>query len=33
MLLLRIDRATANRVMKEVYVGVCRPHMGGHMVA
>ena len=33
MLLLCIDRATADRVMREVYAGVCGPHMGGHMLA
>ena len=33
MLLLCIDRATINRVMREVHAGVCRPHMGGHILA
>ena len=33
MLLLCIDRATADREMKEVNAGVCRPHMGGNMLA
>ena len=33
MLLLYIDRATTDRVMREVYVGVYGPHMGGHMLA
>ena len=33
MLLLCIDRATVNRVMREVHAGVCKPHMGGHMLA
>ena len=33
MLLLCIDRATADRVLREVHVGVCGPHMGGHMLA
>ena len=33
MLLLCIDRAIADRVIREVHVGVCRPHMGGHMLA
>ena len=33
MLLLCLDRASANRVMREVHAGVCRPHMGGHMLA
>ena len=31
MLLLCIDRATVDRVMREVHVGVCKPHMGSHM--
>ena len=29
MLLLCLDRASANRVMREVHAGVCGPHMGG----
>ena len=33
MLLLCLDRASADRVMREVHVGVCEPHMGGHMLA
>nr|CAN66964.1 hypothetical protein VITISV_013143 [Vitis vinifera] len=33
MLLLCLDRASANRVMREVHAGVCGPHMGGHMLA
>ncbi|XP_010653796.1 uncharacterized protein LOC100854428 [Vitis vinifera] len=33
LLLLCLDRASADRVMKEVHVGVCGPHMGGHMLA
>ncbi|RVW58855.1 hypothetical protein CK203_101794 [Vitis vinifera] len=33
VLLLCIDRATVNRVMREVHAGVCKPHMGGHMLA
>ncbi|RVW88181.1 hypothetical protein CK203_042909 [Vitis vinifera] len=33
MLLLCLDRAFADRVMREVHAGVCRPHMGGHMLA
>ena len=33
MLLLCIDRATTDRVMREVYALVCGPHMGGHMLA
>ena len=32
MLLLCLDRASADRVMREVHVGVCGPHMGGHML-
>ena len=31
MLLLCIDQATADRVMS--HVGVCGPHMGGHMLS
>ncbi|RVW73062.1 Retrovirus-related Pol polyprotein from transposon 297 [Vitis vinifera] len=27
------DRASADRVMREVHAGVCGPHMGGHMLA
>ena len=33
MLLLCLDRASANRVMRKVHAGVCGPHMGGHMLA
>ncbi|RVW27118.1 hypothetical protein CK203_098950 [Vitis vinifera] len=33
MLLLCLDRASADRVMREVHVRVCGPHMGGHMLA
>ena len=31
LLLLCLNRASANRVMREVHAGVCGPHMGGHM--
>ncbi|KAL6316726.1 hypothetical protein AAG906_019657 [Vitis piasezkii] len=33
ILLLCLDRASADRVMREVHAGVCGPHMGGHMLA
>ena len=33
LLLLCLDRASANRVMREVHARVCGPHMGGHMLA
>ncbi|RVW45382.1 hypothetical protein CK203_107383 [Vitis vinifera] len=33
MLLLCIDQVTIDRVMREVHVGVCGPHMRGHMLA
>ena len=33
LLLLCLDRAFVNRVMREVHAGVCGPHMGGHMLA
>ena len=33
MLLLCLDRASADRVMREVHAGVCGPHMEGHMLA
>ena len=33
MLLLCLDRASANRVMRKVHAGVCGPHMGGHILA
>ena len=32
MLLLCLDHASADRVMREVHAGVCGPHMGGHML-
>ena len=32
LLLLCLDRAFADRVMREVHAGVCGPHMGGHML-
>ncbi|WJZ83124.1 hypothetical protein VitviT2T_002831 [Vitis vinifera] len=32
ILLLCLDRASADRVMREVHAGVCGPHMGGHML-
>ena len=32
MLLLCLDCASADRVIREVHVGVCGPHMGGHML-
>ena len=32
MLLLCLDRASADRVMRKVHAGVCGPHMGGHML-
>ena len=32
LLLLCLDRASTDRVMREVHVGVCGPHMGGHML-
>ena len=32
MLLLCLDRASTDRVMREVHVRVCGPHMGGHML-
>ena len=31
LLLLCLDHASANQVMREVHAGVCGPHMGGHM--
>ena len=31
--LLCLDRASTDRVMREVHVGVCGPHIGGHMLA
>ena len=33
LLLLCLDRASANQVMREVHAGVCGPHIGGHMLA
>ncbi|WKA10566.1 hypothetical protein VitviT2T_028131 [Vitis vinifera] len=33
LLLLCLDRASIDRVMREVHAGVCGPHMGGHMFA
>ncbi|RVW49197.1 Transposon Ty3-I Gag-Pol polyprotein [Vitis vinifera] len=33
MLLLCLDRASTDRVMREVHAGVYGPHMGGHMLA
>ena len=33
MLLLCLDRTSADRVMREVHAGVCGPHMRGHMLA
>ena len=33
MLLLGLDCASVYRVMREVHVGVCGPHIGGHMLA
>ena len=33
MLLLCIDRAIADKMIREVHEGVFRPHMGGHMLA
>ncbi|RVW84881.1 hypothetical protein CK203_039492 [Vitis vinifera] len=33
MLLLCLDRASTDQVMREVHAGVCGPHMGGHMLA
>ncbi|RVW20552.1 Gypsy retrotransposon integrase-like protein 1 [Vitis vinifera] len=33
LLLLCLDRTSADRVMREVHAGVCGPHMGGHMLA
>ena len=33
LLLLCLDRASANQVMREVHAGVCGPQMGGHMLA
>ena len=33
LLLLCLDCASANQVMREVHAEVCGPHMGGHMLA
>ena len=33
MLLLFLDHASTDRVMREVHAGVCGPHIGGHMLA
>ena len=33
VLLLCLDRESIDRAMREVYAGVCGPHMGGHMLA
>ena len=33
MFLLCLDRASTNRVMREVHVGFCGPHIGGYMLA
>ena len=33
MLLLCLDRASTDRVMREVHAGARGPHMGGHMLA
>ena len=33
VLLLCLDRDSADPVMREVHAGVCRPHMGEHMLA
>ena len=33
ILLLCLDRASADRVMRKVHVGVYGPHMGGHVLA
>ena len=32
LLLLCLDRASTDRVMRKVYAGVCGPHIGGHML-
>ena len=32
LLLLCLDRASVDRVMREVHAGVCGPHMGGYML-
>ena len=33
ILLLCLDRASINQMIREVHVGVCGPHMEGHMLA
>ena len=33
LLLLCLNHAPADRVVREVHVGVCGPHIGGHMLA
>ena len=33
VLLLCLDQDSADRTMREVHVGVCGPHIGGHMLA
>ena len=33
MLLLCLDQASADRVMRDVHAGVCGLHMGRHMLA
>ena len=33
VLLLCLDRASIDQVMREVHVGVCGPHMGGYILA
>ena len=33
VLLLCLDRDSADRAMREVHARVCGPHMGGHMLA
>ena len=33
MLLLCLDHASTDRAMRKFRVGVCGPHMGGHMLA
>ena len=32
MLLLCLDQASTDRVMRDVHAGVYGPHMGGHML-
>ena len=32
LLLLCLDRASIDRAMREVHVGICGPHMKGHML-